>query len=411
MQFRLVYPRQFKTQKSRFFMLLFSLFFILKSYAGVNYAEGLVPSIAIDSATRTIVETHVGDEAGDVNTNVAPYGKLWLKVGAIDANNNIDWKTEIQYEDGGHPKVASLGEGRFVEVHEDQYQDKNTGDYQIWVTYGTVSNNIFNKNTPYGASNIRGQRPSVAYLGNNKVIVVYSRNDNGHPWRSLYYTIYQLDDNNQFKPIDGATNVQYETSGTTPSIAMLGNTIVETHIGDPAPYTNSLFSKVGRFDDSSNTISWNPSSYYTNTHPSGNYSIIKIGDNAIAETHFGDGTVSDPDTEFLNIYSVTGTLSSDGKSINWANNYQIFDSGSLHSGNALAALGSKLFEVHTQPRGSEKCDSYDHCIWSLDTIHMYIDTGSITQDSSGNYNINWGLNSSKNLRSNQEKGRASILPW
>ncbi len=410
MQFRPVYPRQFKTQKSRFFMLLFSSFFILKSYAGVNYAEGLVPSIAIDIATRTIVETHVEDDCKYYNPN----GKLYLKVGTIDANNNINWQQpENQYEVGGHPKVASLGEGRFVEVHEDQYQDKNTGDYQIWVTYGTVSNNTFHKDSYYGALGIRGQKPSVAYLGNDKVIVVYSRNDNGHPWQSLYYTIYQLN-NGHIKPIDAATNVQYETSGTTPSITMLGKTIIETHIGDPAPYTNSLFSKVGTFDDSSNTISWNPSNFYTSVGFNSNHSIVKIGDDAIAETHYGESnTIFELDDDIWDIWSAIGTLSSDGKSINWAN-YQKFDSGTgfsynpnkyipyFYGGTALASFGSQLLEAHTQVQDLGK---------RTQTVHMYIDTGSITQDSGGNYNINWGLNSSKNLRSNQQKGRASILPW
>jgi hypothetical protein len=335
-------------KSSIFSVFMASCFFLAfnQSYAvGAQYDSGATPAIA--KSDNVVVEVHSSGYSQ----------KLWYRVGVIN-DTKINWGKSYHYGKGGRPKVAIMG-NTVVEMHDTEcFVGFCILEYRVGELNAETKSVQWGKPTQYAG----GSAPSI-FLNNNVLFEANSKyhcelpeggdidevycystlifrmgmvdNENktiqwfyvnnsdfwgdyssitvqddtivavfkggGEHNKSLYYRVGKiLGDSINWGPDKWA---KWYDEGTRPSLAMVGNTLIEMH---SSPYFNRLWYHIGTLN-ADNTITWGASII----HDRGLYPSIAMDQNSILEVHQSD--------YFYTLFSSLGTFDFGLLKVNWLN--------------------------------------------------------------------------------------------
>jgi hypothetical protein len=234
-----------------------------------TYDNGYMPAISLNSG-GTIVETH--------NSGWFYNNTLWYHVGTF-INGQVNLGPSIYFdENSAETTVAVNDNNTVVEIHRQNTSNGWQTDFgwnhstNMWYHVGTVNGKSIN----WGASTYldTGNTPSVAVSGNT--VVETHRGGSGN---NLYYRVGTISGN----AINWASSTQYD-QGYTPSICICGNIIFETHF-DGGGHGN-IYSKIGHING--NSITWSGSTKYDYGYSSNNGLSIAANGTYLMEVHLGD---------------------------------------------------------------------------------------------------------------------------
>lgn len=159
-----------------------------------------------------------GSDVVEVSAAGFGQGSLWYRVGQLDTSNwVIQWGNSFQYDTGSSPSVAVSG-STVVEVHNGV-----NGVGPLWYRVGTL--NMSNKTIVWGNSHeyeATGTNPSVALSGSTVIEVASAQTGAGPLW----YRVGTV--NASTKTIQWTSSYQYDM-GVNPTVAVQGSTVVEVH--------------------------------------------------------------------------------------------------------------------------------------------------------------------------------------
>ena len=282
-----------------------------------QYDTGAQPSVA--ASGRNIIEVHQASAPGQV-------GALWSHKGQVPSIGTVKWagaSTNLQYDSGALPAVAMSGTTA-IEVHQAQAAG-NVGP--LWYRTGKVSPSGTVKWAVNSFQYDSGAYPSVAVSGTT-VIEVHQAN--GTTTGPLWYRMGQVQANGSVKW--AASSFQYD-SGSQPSVALDGSTLIEVHQANDPGVVGPLWYRTGEIQPDG-TIAWASLSHQYDT---GALPSIALSGPTFIEVHQADsgGTVGP-------LWYKTGSIQADGTAT-WAASALQYDNGAAPR---IALTGSTMIEVH-----------------------------------------------------------------
>jgi hypothetical protein len=240
-----------------------------QSFGGGNWLDrGWAPHVALNN-NNYAVEVHEG-----------PSGNLWFRNGWA-GNNSVGWGGSQKYDTGAYPAVAMNNNNVVVEMHQDGQSSK-----VLWYHVGhfTANGISWGPSINSGAS---GCFPNITLTDDNTVVATHK----GADWQDgrLFYRVGTVDpaantinwgpsmcyDNTR---IDKTTGGSVAASGSLASGVI---TVVEVH---EAGYGTDLWYHVGYiYPYSGQSVSWGPSTLYRNDHD--DTPSIAISGSRVIETH------------------------------------------------------------------------------------------------------------------------------
>jgi hypothetical protein len=342
----------FFIKKQRPEMLLRSyvrIFFLFFCYLTCSYGESLsfgdkgstlINAENYDSGQQSSVARH-GNVIIEVHASGYFY-TLWYKVGIIK-EGNIFWGESHQYDSGDRPSVAIYG-NTIVEVHQSE------GYETLWYHVGTL--NIDSKTISWGDSQMYadGSHASVAMNG-DILVETHQIFENDMDVNKIFYRTGKVNKNSktiEWTYSDNNEPLQIFFKGVHSSIAISGNTIVETH---ESYNSMDLLYRVGVLN--ANTIEWKAEgSYDKGVHPS-----VSIAKDLIFEMHESSNT--------FGLWYRVGKFDLDTKTVKWGSSHY-YDYGLKPS---VVIDDHNAVEVHS----SENFNSLYENIGSINEITGTID--------------------------------------
>ncbi len=282
-----------------------------------QYDNGAQSSVA--ASGRNIIEVHQASAPGQV-------GALWSHKGQVQSIGTVKWaavSTNLQYDSGALPSVAMSGT-TVIEVHQAQAAG-NVGP--LWYRTGKASPTGTVKWAVNSFQYDSGAYPSVAVSGTT-VIEVHQAN--GTSTGPLWYRMGQVQANGSVKW--AANSFQYD-SGSQPSVALDGSTVIEVHQANDPGVVGPLWYRTGEIQPDG-TITWASLSHQYDT---GALPSIALSGPTFIEVHQADsgGTVGP-------LWYKTGSIQADGTAT-WAATAFQYDDGAVPR---IALAGSTMIEVH-----------------------------------------------------------------
>lgn len=300
---------------------------------GINNVQNEEYSAKLVNGKELIVESHQGKSGND----------LYYRVGQLNSDNTISWKSMAYYTSGRYPSIAINNNGIIIETHVGQSSN------DLYYRVGTL-NSDFTISWRSIAGYTSGIYTAICIDDQNRVVEVHR----GKSDENLYYRTGYI---NSDYTISWLKIAGY-TTGTFPSISIANDgTIVDVHSDKDADpdcelshinvscTINKLYYRTGQINWSSDgSISWKTIAQYTD----GLFANVSLNsDGKVVEVH------KDKDQQNKLYYWVGSINKNSNYSITWS--YKANYTTGTYPSVSLNNDQNKLLEVH---RGSSSNDLY-----------------------------------------------------